>query len=84
MDALEAVERLARKAREERVPETDVSQRVLMRLGRPVSPRVAPLGWVAAVAAVAAAAVLIVALNSWISPSDPMMDLFTPLQVASR
>jgi hypothetical protein len=84
MDELEAIEKLARRAREERPPETHVEAAVLetVRAARPV--RILPLSLVAAAAAVAAAVVLTLAVDAWTSTAaDPQSALFPSLEVAS-
>ena len=81
MDALKAMDELARAARKDPVPKTDVSGRVLMRnrSGRPGP--VLPLSLVAAAAAAAAALILFFALtNGGFSP-EPMSEFFEPLEV---
>ena len=84
MDELEAIEKLARRAREERPPETHVEAAVLkgIRAGRQV--RILPLSLVAAAAAVAAGVVMTLAVHAWTSTAaDPQSALFPSLEVAS-
>ena len=83
MDPLKAVDALAEAARKERPPEMHVSPAVLRRIRsrQPLSTR--PLWLVASAAAAAAAVVLYLAAQSWVSPSEPLMEFFAPLQVVS-
>ena len=81
MDELEAINKLARLAREERVPVTDMSARVLMRIRVGREPSLAPL-WIFAVSSAAVAAgVAGLAVPAWISWNDPLVDLFAQFQM---
>jgi hypothetical protein len=83
MEPLEAIERLARAAREEVVPETDVDVRRVLRAARPEpSLRIAPLAWSAAISAVAAAIMLSFALHT--SGSTTSVDSISPLFNAAQ
>lgn len=81
MDELEAINKLARLAREERVPVTDVSARVLMRIQVGQEPSLAPFWIFAAGAAAVAAGVAGLAVPAWISWNDPLVDLFAQFQM---
>src|SRR5271168_1360104 len=70
MEPLEAIDNLARAAREETVPETDLDVRRLLRSMRAESVqagpvlRIAPLAWSAAISAIAAGVMLTLALHT--------------------
>ena len=85
MEPLEAIDRLARAAREEVVPETDIDVRRVLRAVRPEpSLRIAPLAWSAAISAVAAVVMLSFALHtssSTTSNVDSISPLFNAAQV---
>ena len=82
MDELEAVERLVRRARQERPPARDVTGAVLagIRAGRPAA--VLSLSVVAVVASLAAAVVLALAIHTWSAGADPQAALFPVVEVA--
>ena len=88
MEPLEAIERLARAAREEIVPETDVDIRRVLRAARPEprlrpeSIRLAPLAWSAAFSAVAAVVMLSFALHT--SSPTTSVDSISPLFNAAQ
>ena len=81
MDRINGLEKLARLARKDKPPTTDVSARVLVRIMEHRPAPVLPLSLFAAASAVAAAVVLLLAISGWISPADPMPELFSPLEV---
>jgi len=83
MEPLEAMEALARQARREIPPETDIRiGAVFAAAGRERTWRIAPLAWSAAVAAVAAMVVLSFALHqSRSSTVDGITPLFSAAQV---
>jgi len=83
MEPLEAIEKLARAAREAIVPETDVDVRRVLRAYR-AEPRlrIAPLAWSAAVSAIAAGVMLTLALhvsNATTSSGSTSVDSISPL-----
>jgi len=82
MDELEAVERLVRRARQERPSARDVTGAVLagIRAGRPAA--VLSLSVVAAVASLAAAVVLALAIHTLSAGADPQAALFPVVEVA--
>lgn len=82
MDELEAVERMIRRARQDRPPARDVTGAVLagIRAARPAG--ILPLSVVAAVTSLAAAAVLALALHSGVLESDPQAALYPTVEVA--
>ena len=85
MDPLEKIEAIARIARTEVTPETNVRIMPLLRAAR-AKPRwqLAPLAWSAAISAVAACVILTVALHqdqSTSSSVDSISPLFTATQV---
>jgi hypothetical protein len=83
MEPLEAIDRLARAAREEVVPETDIDVRRVLRAVRPESSlRIAPLAWSAAISAVAAVVMLSFALHT--SSSTTNVDSISPLFNAAQ
>lgn len=81
MDTLRGLDELARQAKIEQGPATNVSSKVIVRImGRRSSPML-PLSLFAAAAAAAAVIVLFFGLSSWLSLSDPMSALFAPLEM---
>jgi len=83
MDELEAIERLALKARQETPPVAGVGARVMARIGAPRRLGIVPLSLFAVVSAAAAAVVLAVGIYFYFKASDPMTQLFAPLEVGS-
>ncbi|KPJ60983.1 MAG: hypothetical protein AMS15_06175 [Planctomycetes bacterium DG_23] len=81
MDTLKGLEELARQARMEEAPATNVSSRVLIRIMERRPSPILPLSLFAAASAAAAALVLFFGLSSWLSLSDPMRELFAPLEM---
>ncbi len=81
MDALEALVRLARKAREEPIPIFNVADRVRLRIRseRPASVTLIPLGLFGGLSAVAASITLFMAIEFWKYVSSPVMELVAPL-----
>jgi hypothetical protein len=82
MDELEAIERLAGRAREERpaVAVNAVAVLAAIRAGRPLT--VLPLSFVAAGAALAAVVVMTLAIHAWSAGVDPQAALFPILEAA--
>jgi hypothetical protein len=86
MEPIEAIESLARAAREEMTPETDVDVRRLIREVRP-APRLklAPLAWSAGISAMAACVMLTLALHTSNSTGNSTgVDSITPLFNAAQ
>ena len=81
MDILEALKKLARLAREEEPPKTDVSAHVLMQIREEDEPVTAPLWVLAASSAAAAAAVAGIAAYTWVSWNDPLIGFFSPFHM---
>lgn len=81
MDTLKALDELARLARQERPPAVDIGATVLqaVRARQPV--RVLPLSLLAVASAAAAAVIVALAVNSWLHMTDPLTELFAPLQM---
>jgi hypothetical protein len=82
MDALEAIEKLARQAREEKIPAFDVTNRVLQRIR---SEKTETLSFVifdlfAGASAVAASVVCYFSVAGWKFITSPLMQFFAPLQ----
>jgi hypothetical protein len=81
MDALEAVEALARRARAETPPQTNVRMATVLSAHRPEQ-RLVPLAWSAGLSAVAACVVMALALHANKSTkTDPIMPLFQAAEV---
>ena len=80
MDALEALAKLALKAREEPVPIFAVADQVRLRI-RSEKPTVTliPLGLFGGISAVAASITLFMAIEFWKYMSSPVMELVAPL-----
>lgn len=81
MDPLEAVEALARRARAEAPPQTNVRMAAVLSAGRREQ-RLMPLAWSAGLSAIAACIVLALALHSNKSTrTDPIEPLFQAAEV---
>jgi len=87
MDTLSRIEKLVARARHERVPGIDVADRVQWRIRTAVAVQppvpIAPWGVLAGLSAVAASIILFLAVNAWMALSNPMMELYRPVMVAS-
>ena len=81
MDALDALAKLARKAREEPTPVFGVADNVRLRIRseRPQSVTLIPLGLFGGLSAVAASIVLSLAVEFWTYMNSPVMELVAPL-----
>lgn len=81
MDALEALVKLACKAREETVPVFGVADQVRLRIrSEKASPvTLIPLGLFGGISAVAASITLFMAIEFWKYMSSPVMELLAPL-----
>lgn len=86
MDTLSRIEKLISRAQRETPPKVDVADRVLWRIrtasARPPVP-IAPWGVFAGLSAVAASIIVFLAINAWMALSNPMMELYRPVMVAS-
>jgi hypothetical protein len=82
MDALEPLDRLARRARQEQTPVFDVANKVrlLIRAERPQAVTLIPMGIFGGLAALAASITVVLAIQLWSYMSNPVMELLTPLQ----
>jgi hypothetical protein len=82
MDVLKAIEKLAHQAREERIPEFDVADRVLQQI-RPAEEETFGLlafELFASASAVAASVVGYFSVSIWKLITSPLMQFFAPLQ----
>ncbi|MEN6578093.1 MAG: hypothetical protein ABFD90_17245 [Phycisphaerales bacterium] len=81
MDTLEALARLARKAREEPIPVFNIADGVQLRIRseKPASVTLIPLGLFGGLSAVAASITLFMAIEFWKYMSSPIMELVAPL-----
>lgn len=81
MDALEALARLAHKAREEQIPVFSVADQVRLRIRseKPAPVTLIPLSLFGGISAVAASITLFLALEFWKYMSSPVMQLVAPL-----
>lgn len=81
MDALEGLEKLARRAREEPMPVFDVAEAVRLRIQSesPESVTLIPLGLFSGLSALAAAVTMALALQFWNYMTSPVMELVAPL-----
>ncbi|MEN6334656.1 MAG: hypothetical protein ABFE01_10365 [Phycisphaerales bacterium] len=81
MDALEALAKLALKAREEPIPVFGVADQVRLRIRseKQASVTLIPLGLVGGLSALAASITLFMALEFWHYMSSPVMQLVAPL-----
>jgi len=82
MDALEGLEKLARKAREEPTPVFGVSDAVRLRIlsESPQSVTLIPLGLFGGLSALAASVIMALAVQFWNYMSSPVMELVAPLR----
>ena len=82
MDALEGLEKLARKAREEPTPVFGVSDAVRLRTlsESPPSVTLIPLGLFGGLSALAASVILALAVQFWNYMTSPVMELVVPLR----
>ena len=83
MEPLESIDALARIARQETPPQTNVQIAPLLRALRTEQQwRLAPLAWSAALSAVAASVILVIALHQTQTTTvDPISPLFNAAQV---
>ena len=81
MDALEGLDRLARRAREESTPVFGIADKVWLRIKseRPQAVTLIPLGVFGGLSAVAASVILALAIEFWKYMSSPVMQLVAPL-----
>lgn len=81
MDALEGLEKLARKAREESTPVFGISEAVRLRIQSEIPEPVTliPLGLFGGLSALAASVTLALAVQFWSYMSSPIMELVAPL-----
>jgi len=82
MDILEAIEKLAKQAREEKIPGFGVADRILQRI-RPEETKAASFivfDLFAGVSAVAASVVCYFSVGVWRFITSPLMQFFAPLQ----
>ena len=82
MDALEGLEKLARKAREEPTPVFGVADAVRLRIlsESPPSVTLIPLGLFGGLSALAASVTLALAVQFWNYMTSPAMELVAPLR----
>ena len=82
MDALEPLDRLARRARQEQTPVFDVADKVrlLIRAEQAPSVTLIPMGVFGGLAALAGSITVVLAIQLWSYMSNPVMELLTPLQ----
>jgi hypothetical protein len=82
MEPIEALDSLARRARAEAAPETNLDVARILREIRGSAPvSIAPMAWSAAVSAIAASILLAIALHGGSSSStDPIAPLFNATQ----
>jgi hypothetical protein len=90
MDALEPLDRLARRARQEQTPVFDVADKVRLRIRAEglvaersdglQSVTLIPMGVFGGLAALAASITVVLAIELWSYMSNPVMELLTPLQ----
>ena len=86
MDILKIIDKLVLRATNEVVPTVDVTGQVLWRLraqGLEQPVPIVPMSIVAGLSAVAASIIIFLAINAWLALSNPMMELYRPVQVAS-
>jgi len=81
MDELEAIEQLVTRARCEAPQVGSISGQIAARIRQTAPSRVIPLSVFAAVSAVAATIALALGAYFWLTASDPLTELYAPLQV---
>ncbi|MFH1716348.1 MAG: hypothetical protein ABIF19_03285 [Planctomycetota bacterium] len=82
MDTLRAIENLAKKAREEKIPAFDVAERISLQIG---TEEEGSFGFIvfdvfASLSALAASVVAYLSIGALRSLTSPLMQFFTPLQ----
>jgi len=80
------IERLVKLAKEEVIPEIDVSELVMHRIsvankGKDLT--IKPMGIMAVVSAIAASIIIFFAVQSYQEMNDPMREFFEPVEVVS-
>jgi len=81
MDELESIEQLVSRARDEAPQVGSISGRILARIRSSAPSRFVPLSVFAVVSAAAATIALALGAYFWLTASDPMTELYAPLQV---
>jgi hypothetical protein len=81
MDALDGLDRLARRARAEPTPVFGVADKVRLRIRakRPQAVTLIPLELIGGLSAVAASIILFLAVQFWQYMNSPVMELVAPL-----
>ncbi len=81
MDALDGLDKLARRAREESTPVFGVAEKVRLRIRaeRPQVVTLIPLELIGGLSAVAASIILFLAVQFWQYMNSPVMELVAPL-----
>lgn len=81
MDTLEAIEKLAQKARRQKIPAFHVSEQVIARLQAEDNPlSFVAFDFLAGIFATAASVLFYIGINAWTYVMNPLTQLFAPLQ----
>jgi uncharacterized protein involved in response to NO len=82
MDAIKIIEKLAKTAQREKVPQIDVSKAVMHEIGilQRESVSFLPFEWFAGVSAVAASIMMFLSFYAWQYMTNPLVQLFAPFQ----
>ncbi|MGA2914433.1 MAG: hypothetical protein ABSE89_00175 [Sedimentisphaerales bacterium] len=82
MDAINIIEKLAKTAQKEQMPEIDVSRAVMLEIGllRREKTSVIPFEWFAGISAVAASILILLSLGAWQYMVSPFAQLLAPFQ----
>ncbi len=82
MDTLDGIDRLVRRAREERIPSFGVADQVMLeiRSGETLKVSFAAFDFFAGIFAAATSIVFYIGVNAWMHIMSPLTQFFAPLQ----
>ncbi len=82
MDAIKIIEKLAKTAQKEKLPQIDVSKTAMCEIGllRQETTGFLPFEWFAGISAVAASIVTFFSIHAWRYIVDPLIQLLVPFQ----
>ncbi|MBN1788421.1 MAG: hypothetical protein JW806_08510 [Sedimentisphaerales bacterium] len=82
MDTLKIIEKLAKTAQKEEIPQMDVSRAVMARIdtAQQDSAVILSFEWFAGISAAAASIVILISIPAWRYLFDPLAQILAPLQ----
>jgi hypothetical protein len=85
MDALKIIEKLAKTAQKEKIPQIDVCKTVMFEIGalRQEPAGILSFEWFAGISAIAASIVIFLSIPAWRYILNPLVQLLAPLQEVS-